>query len=79
VRRERSARRLAHLDAKLQVIDNTEHARAAWIRQAREVLVRGVAAAQVLAEREQHQDGQQATGPPSAAVRGSRAQSGAGS
>jgi hypothetical protein len=63
--RERSARRLAHLDAKLQVIDNTEHARAAWIAQAREVLVRGVAAAQVLAERRQHRqhrhrDGQQA-------------------
>jgi hypothetical protein len=38
----------------LQVIDNTEQARAAWISQAREVLVRGVAAAQVLAEREQH-------------------------
>jgi hypothetical protein len=52
--RERSARRLGLLDAKLQVIDNTEHARAAWIRQAREVLVRGVAAAQVLVEREQH-------------------------
>jgi hypothetical protein len=85
-RRERSARRLAHLDAKLQVIDNTEHARAAWITQAREVLVRGVAAAQVLAEREQqqreqpHEDGQRAAaGSPSAAVRGSRAQSGAGS
>ena len=54
VRRERSARRLVLLDAKLQVIDNTEHARAAWIRQAREVLIRGVAAAQVLVEREQH-------------------------
>jgi hypothetical protein len=52
--RERSARRLALLDAKLQVIDNTERARAAWIGQAREVLVRGVAAAQVLVEREQH-------------------------
>jgi hypothetical protein len=79
-RRERSQRRLAHLDAKLQVIDNTEHARAVWIRQAREVLVRGVAAAQVLAEREQQQDGQQAAaeGPP-AAVRGSRAQLGGGS
>jgi hypothetical protein len=38
----------------VQVIDNTEHARAAWIDQAREVLVRRVAAAQVLAEREQH-------------------------
>jgi hypothetical protein len=84
-RRERSARRLAHLDAKLQVIDNTEHARAAWIAQAREVLVRGVAAAQVLAEREQqhreqHQGGQgAAAGSPSAAVRGSRARLGAAS
>jgi hypothetical protein len=84
-RRERSGRRLAHLDAKLQVIDNTEHARAAWIAQAREVLVRGVAAAQVLAEREQqhreqHQGGQgAAAGSPSAAVRGSRARLGAGS
>jgi hypothetical protein len=84
-RRDRSARRLAHLDAKLQVIDNTEHARAAWITHAREVLVRGVAAAQVLAEREQHhreqhQGGQgAAAGSPSAAVRGSRARLGAGS
>jgi hypothetical protein len=66
VRRERSARRLAHLDARLQVIDNTEQARAAWIAQAGEVLVRGVAAALVLAEREhQHRpqqpdDGQRA-------------------
>jgi hypothetical protein len=50
---ERSARRLALLDAKVQVIDNTEHARAVWIRKAGEVLVRGVAAAQVLVEREQ--------------------------
>jgi hypothetical protein len=65
VRRERSARWLAHLDAKLRVIDNTEHARAAWIRQAREVLVRGVAAAQVLAEREQqHRDGEQVVARP---------------
>src|SRR5215218_5906808 len=65
--RERSARRLAYLDAKLQVIDNTEHARSAWIGQAREVLVHGVAAAQVLADREQ-QDGQRAVGegPPAA-------------
>jgi hypothetical protein len=80
-RRERSQRRLAHLDAKLQVIDNTEHARAVWITHAREVLVRGVAAAQVLAERQQqYQDGQRAAAEgPSAAVRGSRAQSGAGS
>jgi hypothetical protein len=64
VRRERSARRLAHLDAKLQVIDNTEQARAAWIAQAREVLVRGVAAAQVLTEREQHRDGDQVVARP---------------
>jgi hypothetical protein len=79
-RRERSARRLAHLDAKLQVVDHTEHARSAWIGQAREVLVRGVAAAQVLAERQQHQDGQQAAaGSPSLAIPSSRAQLGAGS
>ena len=78
-RRERSARRLAHLDAKLQVINNTEHARATWIGQAREVLVRGVAAAQVLAERQQHQDGQQAAaGSLSLAIHSSRAQLGAG-
>jgi hypothetical protein len=49
-RRERSGRRLAHLDAKLQVIDRSEHARAAWIAQAREVLIRGLAAAQILTE-----------------------------
>jgi hypothetical protein len=68
-RRERSQARLAHLDAKLRVIDNTEHARAAWIAQAREVLVRGVAAAQVLAERqEQHRDGEQAARPAWPAV-----------
>jgi hypothetical protein len=66
-RRERSQARLAQLDAKPQVIDNTEHARAAWITQAREVLVRGVAAAQVLAEREQqHRDGEQAAERPAA-------------
>jgi hypothetical protein len=77
--RERSARRLAYLDAKLQVIDNTEHARSAWIGQAREVLVRGVAAAQVLADREQ-QDGQRADGEgPPAAVRDSGAPLGVGS
>jgi hypothetical protein len=52
-RRKRSGRRLAHLDAKLQVIDRAEYARAAWIAQGPEVMVRGVAAAQVLAEREQ--------------------------
>jgi hypothetical protein len=52
-RRERSGWRLAHLDAKLQVIDRSEHARAAWIAQAREVLIRGLAAAQILTERQQ--------------------------
>jgi hypothetical protein len=52
-RRERSGRRLAHLDAKLQVIDRAEHARAAWITNAREVLTRGIAAAQILTERQQ--------------------------
>jgi hypothetical protein len=55
-RRERSGRRLAHLDAKLQVIDRAEHARAAWITQAREVLTHGLAATQVLAERQRHHD-----------------------
>jgi hypothetical protein len=79
-RRERSEQRLAHLDAKLQVIDNTERARSAWIGEAREVLVRGVVAAQVLAERQQHQDGQQAAaGSPSLAIPSGRAQLGAGS
>jgi hypothetical protein len=78
-RRERSARRLAHLDAKLQVIDNTEHARAVWIAQAREVLVRGVAAAQVLAERQQHQDGEQAARPAWSAVPDGGVRPGAGS
>jgi len=81
VRRQRSARRLAYVDAKLQVIDHTEHARAAWIAQAREILSRGVAAEQVLAERQQqHQDGQR-TGAarPSPPVPSSRAQLGAGS
>jgi HPt (histidine-containing phosphotransfer) domain-containing protein len=85
-RRKRSQQRLAHLDAKLQVIDHTEHARATWIGQAREVLVRGVAAAQVLAERhqqhraQQHQDGQRAGAErPSPVIPSSRAQLGAGS
>jgi hypothetical protein len=78
--RERSARRLALLDAKLQVIDNTEHARSAWIGQAREVLVGGVAAAQVLTDREQQQDGQRAVGEgPPAAVHDSGAPLGVGS
>jgi len=73
--RERSQRRLAHLDAKLQVIDRTEQARAAWIAGAREVLARGVAAAEVLAERERqhreqpHEDGVRgAAGPPISAA-----------
>jgi hypothetical protein len=52
-RRERSGRRLAHMDAKLQVIDRNEHARAVWIAQAREVLIRGLAASQILTERQQ--------------------------
>jgi hypothetical protein len=79
-RRERSQQRLTHLDAKLQVIDHTEHARATWIRQASEVLVRGVAAAQVLAERQQHQEGQRAGAERlSPAMPSSRAQLGAGS
>jgi len=54
--RERSERRLAYLDAKLQVIDRAEQARSAWIADAREVLTRGLAAVQVLAEREQQHD-----------------------
>jgi hypothetical protein len=77
-RRERSARRLAHLDAKLQVIDNTEHARGAWIMRAREVLVRGVAAAQILAER-QDRDGEQAARPAWPAVPDGGVRPGAGS
>jgi hypothetical protein len=55
--RERSQRRLAFMDAKLQVIQRAEHARTAWIGGAREVLVRGLAAVQILTEREQHQVG----------------------
>jgi hypothetical protein len=51
-REERSGQRLAHLDAKLQVVDRTEHARAAWIAHARAVLVRGMVAIQLLAERD---------------------------
>jgi hypothetical protein len=66
-RRERSGRRLAHLDAKLQVIERAEHARAAWIAEGPEVLVRGVAAAQVLAEREQQRRASEHSAP--AAVR----------
>jgi hypothetical protein len=67
-RREWSQRRLAYLDAKLQVIEATTQARAAWITDAREVLVRGVAAVQVLDDREHqsHQGNQTLVGarPP---------------
>ena len=67
-RREWSQRRLAYLDAKLQVIGATNQARTVWITGAREVLVRGVAAAQVLDDREEyrHQDNQRLVGarPP---------------
>jgi hypothetical protein len=49
--RERSQRRLAYLDAKLQVIQRVEHARGAWIAAAHQVLARGVAAARVLESR----------------------------
>jgi hypothetical protein len=59
--RERSERRLAYLDAKLQVIQRAEQARAAWITESREVLTRGLAAVQVLIEREKRQEG---GGPP---------------
>jgi hypothetical protein len=55
--RERSERRLAYLDAKLQVIERAEHARAAWIADSREVVTRGLAAVQVLTEREQREEG----------------------
>jgi hypothetical protein len=54
-RRQQAERRLALLDAKLQVIEATERARTVWIAQAREVLVRGVAAARVLADHHPHQ------------------------
>jgi hypothetical protein len=55
-RREQAERRLALLEAKLRVIEATEQARMVWITQAREVLVRGVAAAQVLADHHTHRD-----------------------
>ncbi len=79
-RRERSGRRLAHLDAKLQVIDHTEHARTAWITHIREVLTRGLAAAQVLAERQQQRrDGGQVAGPAGPVTVEARVRLGAGS
>ena len=55
-RRQQAERRLAPLEAKLAVIEATEQARMVWIAQAREVLVRGVAAARVLADHHPHQD-----------------------
>ena len=55
-RRQQAERRLAVLEAKLQVIAATEQARTIWIAQAREVLVRGVAAARVLADHHPQQD-----------------------
>src|SRR5512132_3160343 len=55
-RREQAERRLAVLEAKLQVIAATEQVRMVWIAQAREVLVRGVAAARVLADHHPQQD-----------------------
>ena len=55
-RRQQAERRLALMDAKLQVIVATEQARMVWIAQAHNVLVRGVAAAQVLAGHHPHQN-----------------------
>ena len=55
-RRQQAERRLAVLEAKLQVIAATDQARMVWIAQAREVLVRGVAAARVLADQHPQQD-----------------------
>jgi hypothetical protein len=55
-RRQQAERRLALLEAKLAVIEATEQARTAWIAEAREVLVRGVAAARVLADHHPHQN-----------------------
>jgi hypothetical protein len=55
-RRAQAERRLALLEAKLAVIAATEGARAAWIAQAQEVLVRGVAAARILADHHPYQN-----------------------
>ena len=65
-RRQQAERRLALLEAKLAVIAATEQARTAWIAQAREVLVRGVAAACVLADHHPHQDATVAAPRPAA-------------
>jgi hypothetical protein len=64
-RRQQAERRLALLEAKLAVIEATEQARMVWIAQAREVLVRGVAAAQVLADHP-HQHAAVQVPPPAA-------------
>jgi hypothetical protein len=53
--RERAERRLAYLDAKLLVIERAEHARTARIADARQVLTQGLAAVEILAERERRQ------------------------
>jgi hypothetical protein len=55
-RRRQAERRLALLEAKLAVIAATEQARMVWIAQAHEVLVRGVAAARILADHHPQQD-----------------------
>ena len=55
-RRQQAERRLAVLEAKLAVIEATEQARTVWIAQAPEVLVRGVAAARVLADQHPQHD-----------------------
>ena len=60
--RERSETRLAFMDAKLLVIDRTEQTRAAWIHDAHQVLARGVAAAQILAGRQQQPGSKNAHG-----------------
>ena len=55
-RRQQAERRLALLEAKLAVIEATEQARTIWIDQAHEVLVRGVAAARILADQHPQHD-----------------------
>jgi hypothetical protein len=54
--RHRSEERLAFLDAKLSVIDRAEQARLSWLADAHDELARGLAAAQVLAGRQQQAD-----------------------
>jgi hypothetical protein len=62
-RRQQAERRLALLEAKLAVIEATEQARTVWIAQAREVLVRGVAASCVLADQHPQRDAVDAPRP----------------